>query len=145
MNFRTARIIINSVLVAEVVVVLPLVLYMMFYPFKTLTVKQPDKILNPGKQVQAGGVLVYQIDYCKYTNKQAEVTRALIGKSVTYALPVSTNNVPQGCTTAVSRNTVLPVGTQPGTYKLELTATYRINFLRDISVRHSSESFTVVP
>lgn len=116
-----------------------------FAPVTAVTVVGNDKILNPGKQVRQGDALIYQITYCKYTDKQAAVTRALVGKSVTYPLPASTNNVPRGCQTAISRNTLIPDGVEPGTYHLALSATYQINPLHAVTVSHHSEDFTVLP
>jgi hypothetical protein len=117
--------------------------FLMLWPVRTISIHGDDKILNASKTVYAGQALVYEIDYCKYTTAQAAVARTLAGP-VNYPLPASTNNVPPGCRTAISRNTIIPVGVQPGTYHLELQATYRVNPLRSITIRSRSEEFTVV-
>lgn len=118
--------------------------YLAYWPMRTITIQEPDLILNPSKQVAAGDALVYQIKYCKYIDKQAAVNRTLVGASITYSLPPSTNQVPPGCKTAISRNTIIPSGIEPGKYYLGLCAAYQLNALRIETICHKSETFTVV-
>lgn len=120
-------------------------LYLAFWPMKTIEIQREDQILNPGKRVKPGEALIYQIHYCKYTNKQAAVNRYLQGDSVTYPLPPAVNNIPAGCRIAVVRNAIIPPGITPGTYRLQLSATYQLNPLRSETVTHQSEEFEVTP
>ena len=121
-------------------------LYMAFWPMKSIVVDGDDKILNPNKQVRPGEVLVYSFKYCKYTDKQAAISRTLVGETTTSypALP-STNRVPPGCGTAVSQNLIVPEAVQPGFYTLRLSATYQLNPLRAPTINHQSERFEVLP
>lgn len=119
-------------------------LYEAFWPMRTIEIIGNDKILNPGKQVRPGEALLYQITYCKYTDKQATVTRTLKGGLTNYPLPDSTNNIPVGCHTAVVRNTIVPEGVAAGTYRLTLSATYELTSLHRETVSHVSEPFQVI-
>jgi hypothetical protein len=121
--------------------------YLAFWPMKSIVVHGDDKILNPDKQVRPGEVLVYQIDYCKYTDKQAAVTRSLKNEKTTapYPLLAATNNVATGCRKATVRNLIIPDGVEPGFYTLELSVSYQLNPLRVATVRHRSERFEVLP
>jgi hypothetical protein len=118
--------------------------YLAFWPIKTIEVIGHDQILNPNKQVRIGAALVYKVKYCKYLDVEAHVHRTLAG-TINYPLPDSTNHIPTGCRTAVSRNTIIPVGVAPGKYRLQLTASYHVNPVRTIEVSHFSEEFEVLP
>jgi hypothetical protein len=140
--FRTLRGLVNLVLIADALV-LVCGLYLAFWPVKVLTVYGPDRVFNANHQVYAGDALIVGAKYCKYVSVQAAVTKTLVG-NITYTLPSSVNNVPQQCSSAISREIIIPIGIVPGIYKLTLCATYRVNILRYSTVCHDSESFNVL-
>lgn len=135
---RVIRWVVTAIDAAAIVVAL----YWLLWPAHVLTVVGQDAILNSGQMVVAGQAVIYRVAYCKYTDKQAFLSRSLVG-SVLYGLPQSTNNIPPGCRTAISQNTIIPTGVAPGIYHLELRATYQINPLRSVSVESRTQDFIV--
>jgi hypothetical protein len=142
MRFTVSRVIGWSLAAVDIAVVV-FCLYLAFWPFKTITVYGNDEILNPGLSVVAGEAVIYRAHYCKYTTAEATVHRSLVG-ATTYTFPTSSNNVPRGCATFISRNTLIPAGVLPGKYHLDVATTYQVNPLRSITVRHISQDFMVV-
>ncbi len=118
-------------------------LYSAFWPFRTLEPRvQPYRILT--SVVRGGQPLIYEADYCKRTNAPAVVTRTLYGDTGTFiSLPTIATNLPPGCHVVQSATTVVPATAPPGRYTLELTLTYHVNALRDITVKVRTEKFTV--
>jgi len=118
-------------------------LYSAFWPFRVLETRvQPYRILTP--VVQAGQPVVYEADFCKYTDAPALVTRGLYGENGSFiSLPTVATNLPTGCHVVQSATTVVPITTTPGQYSVELTLTYHVNALRDITIKVKTATFTV--
>lgn len=119
------------------------ILYSTSWPFRTLEPRvRPYRVLTP--VVQRSQPLIYEADYCKQTTAPAVVTRTLYGDTGTFInLPTIATNLPEGCHVVQSATTVVPATAPPGRYTLELTLTYRVNALRDITVKVQTEKFTV--
>ena len=118
-------------------------LYSAFWPFRVLAPQvQPYRILTP--VVAAGQPVVYEANFCKYTAAPALVTRGLYGENGAFiSLPTVATNLPSGCHVVQSATTVVPSTAMPGRYTIELTLTYHVNALRDITVKVQTATFTV--
>lgn len=118
------------------------ILYLALYPFKTVEIyNAPVPVLN--SPVPAGGVVSYEINYCRFTDKTAKVTRTLVGKSVT-TLADFTATSRKGCHDTKVANTILPTYTEPGTYHLEVNACFNVNPIRNECTNFSTKDFQVI-
>lgn len=114
---------------------------MMFYPFKTIEVhRTPIKILTP--EVKRGESVVYEVDYCKFTDEQAEITISFVD-GFSYAQPAVISNIKPGCAVA-QRAVLVPANLPAHKYHLRISLAYRMNALRTITKTFETEEFTVV-
>jgi hypothetical protein len=142
-NFSSLTSLRNTAALLGIVVGVTL-LYMILWPFRTLEPRvQPYHILTP--VVHQGELVIYEANYCKYTTAPALVVRNLESTTGTViGLPTTSTNLPTGCHIAQSATTVVPTTAPPGTYKIRLTITYRVNALRDITVNLTTDYFNVI-
>lgn len=116
--------------------------FWLFYPYEPLTFKgDVFKIVN--KKVAQGELLKYVSDYCKYTNSSASVTRSFVN-GIVYTTPTVVTSRDCGCHKITIGATVpkeLPVGND---YRLEMVYQYKVNPLRTITIKRSSENFSVI-
>lgn len=61
---------------------LGIIIFMLVWPFKTVTVVQPMKILTP--EVKAGDIIRYEIDYCRYIETDSSISWILIPTDESY-------------------------------------------------------------
>lgn len=115
--------------------------YLAFFPFKTIEIKNlPFKVDQ--LVVEPGETITYEVDYCKYTDRPAEVIHSFVD-GFTYSLPVGQSNLPKGC--GVTRlGIVVPETINPGRYRINTTLTYKLNPLRNDTVSLGSQYFEVV-
>lgn len=116
------------------------IIYWLVYPYKTLEIKtQPMKVLTP--EVKAHDMFYYEVDYCKYINKPAQVTRTLID-TVIYNMPSFTANNDMGCHT---RAAMIEIPNVPaGTYVYRVKFDYQVNPIRHILIVAETEPFNIV-
>ena len=111
------------------------------YPYKPLVINhQPFHIST--REVKQGGLLIYEIDYCKNTDTVSTVSRSFVN-GLLFTMPIVEGSNKRGC----GVNNVflqLPPDLPAGDYVLEINYTYRMNPIKDVSVKVSSEHFTVV-
>lgn len=115
--------------------------YQAFYPYRTLVVNN----VTTQKSYQQNDTLYYQIDYCKYTDKPATVSRTLHSVDNLEVIPfplVSTITLP-GCRTA---NVPLQLYStiKPGTYYVLIDASFHINPQRDMHVVFKTNNFEIM-
>lgn len=121
--------------------------FMLFWPYRTVTFNQTQnlEVLNENKQVRAGEDLQYKISYCRYTDKQAIITRTLQDGVVYILPPVQATKVAEGCADNVTVNiATIPKAIPPGKYTMVVSLEYRINPLRTITHTLATEPFYVV-
>ena len=126
--------------------VLLVMIYWAFWPYKTLEMFTPIKILNPNKTV-ANGVLEYEVDYKKFTNKSCTVSRIIIQRKgdtkVIVVLPTYISKVIAG-SAIVPIGLILPTNMQNGdNYMMIVTFAYKVNYLRTIELAFYSELFSI--
>lgn len=137
---RALQVFAISVLISMQLSIL-LVAFWLLYPYKTIEFNQPSARVET-KQVERGGYLVYVIDYCKYTEKEANISRSFIDGLI-YLTPDGISDVPKGCGEKriqmyVPRN--MPVGK----YRIMQVRHYEVNPLRHIDIVYYTEEFEVL-
>ena len=117
------------------------IIYLGTYPFKTLEVNTPFKVHN--SPVEKGKALIFEMDYCKYTDKSAVISRKLANE-VVFSLPDVRTHALIGCRKVNVSSVVIPKFVPDGKYTLIQTAHYKINLFRDIYVRYETEEFEII-
>jgi len=115
------------------------VAYLVFWPVKVADYNQPYKV-RPNI-VEAGQTLTYTTNYCKYIDVPPTVSRTLIDGTVIY-FPTETTNLPTGCNKK-DVQLVIPKNTPPGVYHIEITLTYKVNPLKEVTSRILTDEFRV--
>ena len=136
----------NSILALIYLTILGIIYvgYLLYFPFKTFEVKQnPANVLNPENEVKRGGIVFYEVSYCKYTDKPAQVSKLLVN-DVIFPGTAMESNLPVGCGKKEA-SYKLPDIEIKGKHHLIITLTYRLNFLRRETVTFETEPFYIIP
>ena len=112
--------------------------YLLTYPFKVSESK--FSIVSP--VVKPGGNLILKVDYCKWVDIPATVTRQL-NDGVIIELPPAITNLPMGCYKNTIRYVPIPTGVPEGKYTYQTTLEYRISILRTVRTTTPSPEFHV--
>ncbi len=116
--------------------------YWVMWPYKPITFHAPIKIVNDGKTVKPGGILIYEMDYTRNMDSPVTITRMLVN-SYQFAMTPTSGSRQMG--KRVSRNQiVIPNFAAPGKYRMQWIGAYDVNPLRTITVMQWSEWFEVV-
>jgi hypothetical protein len=119
-----------------------LVAFWMFYPYKTITQEpKPFKLVGSNVTTQ-GGVISYEYSYCKYTDKQATVSKQFVD-GLTFQSEDIATVLDKGCG-HVHRQINIPETLPPGEYKMRIIAVYDMNPLRQIEIVNETEEFKVL-
>jgi hypothetical protein len=110
------------------------------YPYKTVEFKTDTfKVIN--KEVKAGGLILYDVDACKYTTQKPEVD-AIFVDSIKYLSAEQFAKLAEGCRiTRVERH--IPQSLPSGRYHLEVTVRYPVNPIRTIIKTMETDEFEV--
>ena len=128
-------------------IVLIWLLVWVFWPYKAIDIA-PLKVLNDNKTV-TNGILLYEVDYHKYTDKSCLVSRIIIqnsenGEKFLIILPSYPSNVMAG-KNKVPIKLLLPANMPTGDkYVLVITFMYEMNPFRKIEIVSKSEEFSVM-
>ena len=128
-------------------IVLIWLLVWVFWPYKAIDIA-PLKVLNDNKTV-TNGILLYEVDYHKYTDKSCLVSRIIIqnsenGEKFLIILPSYPSNVMAG-KNKVPIKLLLPANMPAGDkYVLVITFMYEMNPFRKIEIVSKSEEFSVM-
>lgn len=110
------------------------------YPYKTLQInKEPLQVIT--KEVKNEETLIYVLDYCKYMEGKVSINRKFID-GVVYSMPIVEANNATGCK-VMTVGIEIPKNLPKGTYFLEISYTYKVNPIRDITATTKTESFLV--
>lgn len=118
-----------------------LILFWLIYPYKTITFNSVEFPINK-TVVKQGGTISYSVDYCKYINSPATVTRSFINALI-YVTPSTINERPMGCN-VLNIQVVVPQELPPGNYYMQMNYQYQVNPIRKISILHNTEEFQVI-
>lgn len=120
--------------------IMSLFLFWWLWPYKTADQVSPYKVLT--KEVKQGELLMYEIEYCKYTDVIPTVQRQFID-GIVYTIPQGNVQIRKGCGKVIN-SIVVPAQLPPGEYYLSVRASFRMNPLRTIDKTTISEKFTVI-
>jgi len=117
-----------------------LFIFWQFYPRRVIVIETPIEVLN--EKVTAGTAVDLRINYCKYHPIKGSVNVLLVDK---FTLPIASfdGNLQIGCHQIDTKMTI-PTFVQAGTYRLDFSATYRLNPVREYKIDFWSEDFEVV-
>lgn len=118
-------------------------LVILYYPFKTLDVKQPIKVIET--VINRGNDITYIAEYNKSIDKEAVLSIQLYNVDTGYYVSLyseHSNVLP--CIGTAIKTVRIPQNICPGNYKFILTVKYEINMLRTISKRFISEVFKII-
>lgn len=132
---------ISYVTIAVALLFTIVVFFWLLFPYKTIEFNT-DVAKVHNKQVERGDYLYYEIDYCKYTDKEAKITRSFID-GVKYDIPDGYSDVEKGCAVRVIQ-IYIPKGIGTGTYMIKQVRHYEVNPIRTIDVVHFTEQFEVI-
>jgi len=121
-------------------ILLCVVIYWWGYPYKVNNFQQPFKVLTP--VVKQGGLLQYQVHYCKSMNLGANVTSSF-ANGIIYVMPTNQSKKPVGCHTIVI-SVVVPSELPPSTYHIMNVYSYQVNPIRTIDYVVITGNFKVV-
>lgn len=114
--------------------------YWQFVNYDVLQIygKVPVRPLN----IDAGGVVIETIKYCKTSDAPGDVQVELIGKDRVIAMPGYIDHTPKGCGT-VNAPLIVPNPVASGIYRVHYTITYHVNPIRSTIEEFTTEAFTV--
>ncbi len=115
-------------------------LFWSLYPYKPMQVnKSPIPVLT--KYVKQGDVLIYELDYCKFTNDSVNISRSFFD-GVVFSTPDTTTKNPIGC--RIQNISIQVPETLPtGKYTLKISYTYKVNPIKVVTIEDYTEEFTV--
>lgn len=113
-----------------------------YAPVKVIEIKSPMKITNVNNEVKAGEMLYGTLDYIKYQDYTATVTKHFINNLV-FIVPDSSSSLPVG-KHVIPYSIEVPECLPTGRYHVFVVLTYHVNFLRNEKVEFNTEEFNVI-
>lgn len=133
--------ILSMIVLSITMVFLLTIIYWQLYPYKTIEFKHELAPVEQ-KEVERGDYLVYILDYCKYTDKEAEIARSFVDGLI-YLTPDGIADQLEGC--GVARVQIyIPRSMPVGEYQIKQVRHYQLNPIRTESVIYYSERFKVL-
>lgn len=121
-------------------------LYLVLTPVRVIHLAEvPLRVINANHEVNRGSGLVYRVDYCKYVDTTATMTRELVaqdGRELLVMLPLTAGSLPVGCH-AVTLVDAIPTYVPSGKYTLRITRVYRTSTFYDRPAVFETEPFFV--
>lgn len=130
---------IADILVYIVFILLIYVLVLSHYPYKTVVFNKPATVIT--KEIEAGGILKYKLDLCKYTDAPTTISKVFVDGFYVSLVP-TTSSAKKGCVKLVIPVRV-PEFLPSGYYYLQLSLTNKVNFLREITVHYNTDRFLI--
>jgi hypothetical protein len=118
-----------------------ILMYWMFWPVKTLEVLN-NPVPVDKTSYKPGDTIYATVDYCKYTDKTAQVSVAFVD-GIIYYMPTTTTNVENGCHKVVVKCAVVP-DMPSGTYHIIVNVLYKVNPVREVSIPYWTQDFQIV-
>lgn len=118
-------------------------IYWLVFPTKVVEFNQnPMPVVNPDKEVYAGGELQYVADVCKYVDKEATATTSFVD-GVVWSTGTQVTKKFVGCTSKIQVAQV-PKNLPTGEYKYRILLVYKLNPIRTETFVIETEKFLVV-
>lgn len=109
-----------------------------------LTLKTKEALVVGEKEVKAGSVIKIHLDYCKHRDIPAVVSTKFID-TIQYSVQDYISQRPVGCNKPTATTGVLvPAQLPSGTYFLEQIFTYKINPLKTVTYKLTSDEFLII-
>lgn len=116
-----------------------LVNYWLFYPYKVIEFKNlPFPIQST---VERGQFISYDVEFCKFIDSGAVVTRSFVD-GIIYTVPDIVTNQKKGCRTNKIEVYVSKT-LSPGDYFIKGVYKYKVNPIREIFVTTTTQHFTI--
>lgn len=122
-------------------VFLLIILFWLLYPYKTIEFNKPVAEVET-KEVERGDYLIYILDYCKYTDVEAEISRSFVDGLV-YLTPDGIADQEKGCGTARIQ-IYIPKSMPVGEYQIKQIRHYQLNPIREETAIYYTEKFKVL-
>ena len=118
-----------------------LVLCWLLFPYKTLEINNVPYPVTP--RVEQGGVVIFEMDYCKYTDKEVVISRRFVD-GIIYTLPeMITAHNEMGCSVSYLTEEV-PENLPAGNYYMKFYYTYEVNPIRKITIQARTQEFEII-
>ena len=143
---RTTRVINKFVVLALVVIAIGIGVFLKWSLEATppLVVKNspfPTRSVPPAPS--ANDVVILDIDYCKNTEKQADVRTSYVSETREIFMPITREQYDKGCFRQ-DIPIIIPKDLPADTYRLKFVATYNLNPLKqNVQVTFESQEFTI--
>lgn len=123
-------------------IILLVVFYWLVYPYQPLVINQrPLKVITT--EVKQGDVLIFEMDYCKNTNKPVRISRRF-KDTIIYTIPdLLTADNKSGCKVSTITEKI-PDNLPTGDYIMTFYYHYQMNPLKEVIVSTHTQKFTVV-
>lgn len=123
---------------------LGLIIIWIVWPYKTLEYEDQFNIPVVEEQVKAGETMTFRIKWCKYVDTPTRLHKRFVNE-VVVSLPESWATAGKGCLEKpVDAIVKVPEILTPGIYYLDMTATNKVNPLREVTVHYRTEEFEVI-
>jgi hypothetical protein len=117
----------------------------MYYPVNVVDFfNEPCPILNPDGKVKRGEYLEFSVEYKKFINYPAQVSRSLVNDRVVTLTCETGSLKPNNGKHKTNIRVFIPLNVFPGKYKLITTMTYQVNPLRHIIESYETDWFEVI-
>lgn len=116
--------------------------FLLWWPVKTIEVKDSPMPIVGSTKLQSGDMLVYHYDYCKYYEIPQSIEKAFVDGIIYKTDSTYATQLEKGCH---EKNVSVPIPeTLPtGDYKLRITTVIRINKLRTETTVYETKMFHV--
>lgn len=133
-----------SALICSLLLIECVFIFWWVYPYKTIEFKEMElPVLNENKQVHEGGNLLYQVDYIKYTDVGAYVSRQFVD-GIIYNLPRVKSSPKKAGEYITIASLEIPHSLSTGKYYLQSEVCYKVNPIREICTTYRTEQFEIV-
>lgn len=130
-----------DIILLFIIFIVSLFWFWYLYPYKPLEITSPLKVLNENKTVEAGDLLYFQADFVKNTDISPVLQKRLVD-GIVYSLPSTIPHNKTGDSSKIVVNDI-PRSIPPNLYKMEFTACYQMNPIREVCVDYETEKFIV--
>ena len=115
--------------------------YWSLYPYKPIVFNNIPFPVDHGIYAP-GDVLVYKVDYCKYTDLIPIVTRYYVNSVINFVSSNPAIYKPKGCAVTNVQLTI-PNSLYPDVYYLRINYIYQVNPIRTINVSATTSAFII--
>jgi hypothetical protein len=134
----------SAVVLASWLIFLGQIFWWIYYPVNVVDFyNEPCPILNTDGKVKRGEYVEFLVDYRKFLNLPAQISRSLVNDRV-ITLTCESGSQRQGNRKETVVRVFVPKNVWLGKYKLITTMTYKPNPLREVQESYETDWFEVV-